>query len=101
MNTWHDLKRLAHSPINLQHYFTADSNRGQRFSAAACDIYMDFSKQAIDDESLLKLIQLADACELSQKIKALLAGEKVNCVYQKVSRLSLMAWMLGSRCMTV
>lgn len=85
MNTWHDLKRLAHSPINLQHYFTADSNRGQRFSAAACDIYMDFSKQAIDDESLLKLIQLADACELSQKIKALLAGEKVNDTEQRAA----------------
>lgn len=85
MNTWHDLKRLAHSPINLQHYFTADSNRGQKFSAAACDIYMDFSKQAIDDESLLKLIQLADACELSQKIKALLAGEKVNDTEQRAA----------------
>lgn len=85
MNTWHDLKRLAHSPINLQHYFTADSNRGQKFSATACDIYMDFSKQAIDDESLLKLIQLADACELSQKIKALLAGEKVNDTEQRAA----------------
>lgn len=85
MNTWHDLKRFACLPINLQHYFTADSNRGQRFSAAACDIYMDFSKQAIDDESLLKLIQLADACELSQKIKALLAGEKVNDTEQRAA----------------
>lgn len=85
MNTWHDLKRLAHSPINLQHYFTADSNRGQKFSATACDIYMDFSKQAIDDESLLKLIQLTDACELSQKIKALLAGEKVNDTEQRAA----------------
>lgn len=85
MNTWHDLKRLAHSPINLQHYFAADSNRGQKFSATACDIYMDFSKQAIDDESLLKLIQLADACELSQKIKALLAGEKVNDTEQRAA----------------
>lgn len=85
MNTWHDLKRLACLPINLQHYFTADSNRGQKFSAAACDIYMDFSKQAIDDESLLKLIQLADACELSQKIKALLAGEKVNDTEQRAA----------------
>lgn len=85
MNTWHDLKRLACLPINLQHYFAADSNRGQKFSAAACDIYMDFSKQAIDDESLLKLIQLADACELSQKIKALLAGEKVNDTEQRAA----------------
>lgn len=85
MNTWHDLKRLARSPINLQHYFTADSNRGQKFSATACDIYMDFSKQAIDDESLLKLIQLTDACELSQKIKALLAGEKVNDTEQRAA----------------
>lgn len=85
MNTWHDLKRLACLPINLQHYFAADSNRGQKFSATACDIYMDFSKQAIDDESLLKLIQLADACELSQKIKALLAGEKVNDTEQRAA----------------
>ena len=85
MTTWHDLQALARTPIDLQQRFADDETRGQRLSAFACDIYMDFSKQAIDDEILAKLIQLADTFNLSQKISDLITGEKVNDTEQRAA----------------
>lgn len=85
MTTWHDLQALARTPIDLQQRFADDETRGQRLSAFACDIYMDFSKQAIDDELLAKLIQLADTFNLSQKISDLITGEKVNDTEQRAA----------------
>ncbi|WP_114800727.1 glucose-6-phosphate isomerase [Moraxella canis] len=85
MTTWHDLQALARTPIDLQQRFADDETRGQRLSAFACDIYMDFSKQAIDDEVLAKLIQLADTFDLSQKISDLITGEKVNDTEQRAA----------------
>lgn len=85
MTTWHDLQALARTPIELQQRFADDETRGQRLSAFACDIYMDFSKQAIDDEILAKLIQLADTFNLSQKISDLITGEKVNDTEQRAA----------------
>ncbi|OAU95699.1 glucose-6-phosphate isomerase [Moraxella catarrhalis] len=85
MTTWHDLQALARTPIDLQQRFADDETRGQRLSAFACDIYMDFSKQAIDDEILAKLIQLADIFNLSQKISDLITGEKVNDTEQRAA----------------
>lgn len=85
MTTWHDLQALAGTPIDLQQRFADDETRGQRLSAFACDIYMDFSKQAIDDEILAKLIQLADTFDLSQKISDLITGEKVNDTEQRAA----------------
>lgn len=85
MTTWHDLQALARTPIDLQQRFADDETRGQRLSAFACDIYMDFSKQAIDDEILAKLIQLADTFDLSQKISDLITGEKVNDTEQRAA----------------
>ncbi|OOR83865.1 glucose-6-phosphate isomerase [Moraxella canis] len=85
MTTWHDLQALARTPIDLQQLFADDETRGQRLSAFACDIYMDFSKQAIDDEILAKLIQLADTFDLFQKISDLITGEKVNDTEQRAA----------------
>ncbi|WP_049235647.1 glucose-6-phosphate isomerase [Moraxella canis] len=85
MTTWHDLQALARTPIDLQQRFADDETRGQRLSAFACDIYMDFSKQAIDDEILAKLIQLADTFDLSQKISDLITGKRVNDTEQRAA----------------
>lgn len=75
---WQALQTLAQNNQTLTKLFADDGERGQKFSASACDIYMDFSKQTIDDEIFAKLIELANAYELSAKIHALLTGEKVN-----------------------
>lgn len=74
---WQNLQQLAATTPDLTTLFD-DATRVDRFCAKACGIDMDYSKQLIDDERLSALIALADAKDLSNKINALLAGDKVN-----------------------
>lgn len=76
--TWQLLERLAKNSLELNALFDSDLSRGQKFVASACDIYMDFSKQLIDDEILTNLLRLADEFNLYRKINGLLMGDKVN-----------------------
>ncbi|MDO4896256.1 MAG: glucose-6-phosphate isomerase [Moraxella sp.] len=76
--TWQTLHALVQTDRTLTELFKSDPNRGQKFTATACDIYMDFSKQAIDDEILSALLALANDYQLSYKINDLLTGKKVN-----------------------
>ncbi|MDO4441525.1 MAG: glucose-6-phosphate isomerase [Moraxella sp.] len=76
--TWHALDTLAKNPLDLNTLFKSDPTRGEKFTATACDIYMDFSKQAINDEILANLLKLANEYNLSHKINDLLTGQKVN-----------------------
>ena len=75
---WQELQNLAQHNHTLIELFGADGERGSKFSVSACDIYMDFSKQAIDDKVITKLIELAKSFELTDKIQALITGEQVN-----------------------
>ncbi|OOS03557.1 glucose-6-phosphate isomerase [Moraxella cuniculi DSM 21768] len=79
-SAWQDLTRLAktQATLSLKQRFDKDDNRGVRLAASACDIYMDYSKQAVDDEVMDKLFLLADEFGLADKIHALITGQKVN-----------------------
>ncbi|MFC0820947.1 glucose-6-phosphate isomerase [Moraxella marmotae] len=77
-HTWQTLTDLAQSQPCLKSLFDDNPNRGTALTASACDIYMDYSKQAIDQTVLDNLLKLAKEFNLSDKIHALLAGEKVN-----------------------
>lgn len=77
-NTWQTLHTLAQNPPDLNTLFKSDPTRGEKFTANACDIYMDFSKQLVTQEILNHLIDLAGEFDLSNKINDLLTGEKVN-----------------------
>ncbi|WFF38745.1 glucose-6-phosphate isomerase [Moraxella nasibovis] len=76
--TWQTLQSHATTPPDLNTLFKSNPTRGQTFTAAACDIYMDFSKQAMNDEILRDLLKLANEFDLSNKINDLLTGQKVN-----------------------
>lgn len=75
---WQALQAHATKSLDLNALFANDANRGRTFSVSACDIFMDFSKQAIDERILADLLKLANDFDLSNKINDLLAGEKVN-----------------------
>lgn len=75
---WQRLNDLATQMPTLQQLFAENSERGAQFTAHACDIVMDFSKQKIDDSVLQNLLELANASQLSEKIHALINGETVN-----------------------
>ena len=75
---WQQLQELAAQPWSLDKLFTQDAERTSRFSTQAGALYMDYSKQCINDAVLENLLNLADSCELSGRIKSLLQGAMVN-----------------------
>ena len=75
---WQQLQICADSPWSLAVLFVQDDKRTQRFSAQSGALYMDYSKQCLDDTVLENLLSLANSCELSARIQALLQGAMVN-----------------------
>ncbi|MEO6983296.1 MAG: glucose-6-phosphate isomerase, partial [Edaphobacter sp.] len=62
----------------LRELFDEDSVRGERFTAEAGGIFLDYSKNRITDETLKLLVQLAEESGLREKIEAMFRGDKIN-----------------------
>jgi glucose-6-phosphate isomerase len=56
----------------------ADPERGTRYAREACGLYLDFSRQRIDDDGLRLLANLADAAGLRASIEAMWSGDAIN-----------------------
>ena len=63
---------------HLRELFATDPERGERLTAEACGIYLDYSKNRVTDETLRLLLQLAEESGLRGRIDAMFAGEKIN-----------------------
>ena len=83
--SWTQLQQLAKHSWSLAALFTQDETRTERFSAQAGALYMDYSKQCIDDAVLASLLALARSCDLSGRIKALLNGAMINTSEQRAA----------------
>jgi glucose-6-phosphate isomerase len=66
------------SAVAVRELFTRDPQRFERFSRAAAGLLMDFSRQRLDEATLAKLVQLADAVGLKARIEAMWRGEHIN-----------------------
>ena len=75
---WQQLQQLATQPWSLDELFAQDAERTSHFSTQAGALYMDYSKQCINDAVLENLLNLANSCKLSDRIKSLLQGAMVN-----------------------
>src|SRR6266704_1948548 len=64
--------------LHLRELFAADPKRGERMTADAVGLYLDYSKNRITDETLELLVQLADESDLRARIDAMFKGEKIN-----------------------
>jgi len=64
--------------LHLRKLFVDDPKRGERMTAEAVGLYLDYSKNRITDETLKLLLQLAEESELRQRIDAMFGGEKIN-----------------------
>jgi glucose-6-phosphate isomerase len=64
--------------VSLRSLCDADPTRGERFAREACGLYLDFSRQRIDDDGLRLLVTLADAAGLRARIEAMWRGEAIN-----------------------
>jgi glucose-6-phosphate isomerase len=63
---------------HLRDLFASDATRGERLSAQAAGLYLDYSKNRITDETLELLANLADQSGLAERIRAMFAGERIN-----------------------
>jgi glucose-6-phosphate isomerase len=64
--------------LHLRGLFTDNPMRGERMTAEAAGVYLDYSKNRVTDETLKLLIGLADQCGLRARIDAMFRGEKIN-----------------------
>ncbi len=62
----------------LKTLFAEDPSRGRRLSVEAADLYLDYSKNWLDDHTLTLLCQLADQAGLPRRIQELFAGAPLN-----------------------
>jgi glucose-6-phosphate isomerase len=64
--------------VHLRKLFADDPGRGERLSAEAAGIYLDYSKNRVSDETLRLLVQLAEEAGLRARIDAMFRGERIN-----------------------
>ncbi len=77
---WQALRR-HHAEIkgvHLRELFAADQDRGERMACEAGDLYLDWSKNRVNDETVRLLLALAERAGLRQRIDAMFAGEPIN-----------------------
>jgi glucose-6-phosphate isomerase len=77
---WQALER-HYAEISGQHLrdlFAADPQRGERLTAEAAGIYLDYSKNRVTDETMRLLIELAAESGVAERRDAMFRGEHIN-----------------------
>ena len=64
--------------LHLRKLFADDPKRGERFAAEAAGIYLDYSKNRVNGETMRLLLELAESSGLRARIDAMFRGEKIN-----------------------
>ncbi len=64
--------------VHLRALFGDDSRRGERLTAEAAGLFLDYSKHRVTDETLRLLVGLAEESGLRARIDAMFAGAKIN-----------------------
>ncbi|MDE3094321.1 MAG: glucose-6-phosphate isomerase, partial [Acidobacteriota bacterium] len=63
---------------HLRELFETDPDRGRRMNAEAADLYLDYSKNRITDETMRLLIELAKESHVVERRDRMFRGEHVN-----------------------
>jgi glucose-6-phosphate isomerase len=66
------------SQLHLRELFAADPTRGERLTADAAGIHLDYSKNRITDETIRLLLALAGEAGVAERRDAMFAGEHIN-----------------------
>ena len=77
---WKDLEEHYRKvrELHLRNLFADDPGRGERLTAEAVGIFLDYSKNRITGDSIRLLLQLAQESGLRARIDAMFRGEKIN-----------------------
>ena len=62
----------------MRDLFAREPGRGERMTAEAAGIFLDYSKNRVDEETLSLLVALAEQSGLRERIDAMFRGEKIN-----------------------
>ncbi len=107
---WQHLE--AHSAevrdLHLRQLFADDPARGERMTAEACGLYLDYSKNRVTGKTLELLVGLAEETGLRGRIDAMFRGDKINVTEDRaVLHVALRArkelassWMVRTSCHT-
>ncbi|TDK60522.1 glucose-6-phosphate isomerase [Sapientia aquatica] len=75
---WCLLQQRATNTPSIKELFKADPKRFDHFSASACGILLDYSKQRLDTTAKLNLLALARQQKVEERRDAMFAGEAIN-----------------------
>jgi glucose-6-phosphate isomerase len=64
--------------LEMRNLFADDPKRGERMTAEAVGLFLDYSKNRITDETIQLLIRLAEESGLRSRIEAMFRGDKIN-----------------------
>jgi glucose-6-phosphate isomerase len=64
--------------LHLRQAFRDDPKRGERLTAEAVGIFLDYSKNRVADETLKLLMGLAEESRLRERIDAMFRGDRIN-----------------------
>ncbi len=76
-----ELLKKHHEILSQSHIsklFSEDINRAKKFTTQFSDLYVDYSKNFITNETLDLLLQYAASSNLETTINAMFKGEKIN-----------------------
>jgi len=62
----------------MRDLFAREPGRGERMTAEAAGIFLDYSKNRVDEETMSLLVALAEQSGLRERIDAMFRGEKIN-----------------------
>jgi glucose-6-phosphate isomerase len=78
--SWKALER-HHSEIagrHLRELFAEDPGRGERFTAEAAGLYLDYSKNRVTSETMRLLVELAEESDVAGRRDLMFQGEHIN-----------------------
>jgi glucose-6-phosphate isomerase len=64
--------------LHLRDLFANDPRRGERLTAEAAGLFLDYSKNRVTDETLELLLGLTEESDLRSHIDAMFRGDKIN-----------------------
>jgi glucose-6-phosphate isomerase len=80
---WSVLSTQAKQQGSLRQAFADDPDRAKRYSVSAGDIFLDYSKNLIDDTSWALLQDFAQQSPIKTSLNSMLAGDKINNTEQR------------------
>ena len=64
--------------VHLRELFAGDPGRGERLTAEAAGLYLDYSKNRVTDETMRLLVELAAESGVPERRDAMFRGEHIN-----------------------